>query len=126
MNKNKWYRYRSMSSSGYSHWNYVCIPDCLSKEKITNYIEENCSDVPTWSEHYRKVEWKRCVKLPAKILETEIRNAKLAIADYKKLLESLEAMTPSKTDHNELERNRQKRKWNAIYRKQGLLHLIQK
>jgi hypothetical protein len=126
MNKNRWYRYRSISSGGYSPWNYINVPSDVKTEKDFREFFEERGDVPTWSEHYRKVEWKRCSKLPKSILDSEIRTTERQIEILQMELKALKETTPSNVDHNEIERNKQKKKWNKIYKEKGLLHLIKK
>jgi len=126
MNKNRWYRYRSMTSSGYSQWNYINVPSDVKTDKDFIEFFEERGDVPTWSEHYRQVEWKRCIKLPKNILDYEIRTTERQIEVLQMELQSLLKMAPSDVDHNEIERKNQKKKWNKIYKEKGLLHLIEK
>lgn len=116
-----------MTSSGWSRWAYIHVPDWVgsSEDELRNFFEEQ-EDVPTWSEHYRKVEWKRLKKLPLKVIEENKDHAKERIKFWREMLRKLDKIESTPIDINEVEKKRQKNKINKIYKEKGLLHLIKK
>jgi hypothetical protein len=82
------------------------------------------SMLKNWSEHYRGIDIAFVKKLPAKILERELVNAKRQSEFWREELQRLETMESAKVDINDTERNRQRRKMNKIYRENGLHHLV--
>jgi hypothetical protein len=124
----KWYRYRSMSSSGYSLWTYIDVPSYIDSDdnELRMFFEEQ-GNVPTWSEHYRGVEW----VLPANVLAEKVASAKSQLKFWRDKVKKLSVLEPSKTeDINIKERRRSKKKhirhMNNHYRKIGRLDLIKK
>lgn len=123
----KWIRYRSMCSSGYNKWEYIELPSYISirdNDAVIDFIEDR-DDVPTWSEHYRRVEWKSVKSLPKKIIERRIESAKSNIEHYQRIIDELKKMTPAKTDPNEIERKRKVKKMNNRWKKLGRLDMIE-
>lgn len=124
----KWIRYRAMCSYGYNKWEYIELPDAISirdNDAVIDFIEDQ-GNVPTWSEHYRRVEWKVAKSMPLKIINEKLESAKRSLKFYKSVIGELEKMTPAKTDPNEIERKRQKTKQNQYYKSIGRLDLIKK
>lgn len=114
-----------MTSSGWSKWEYIEVPDWATsdKEELRDFFESQ-EDVATWSEHYRRVEWKRVKKLPRDILEGKIEKAKREIEYWQEILDELYKMEPAKRNPNVTENNKRIKKMNKIYRQKGLYHLV--
>ena len=82
----KFYKYRQMFSHGYTNWEYIHIPDCYGPKDIEEYLE-NKNLLDKWSEHFRKVEYKRVTKLPKDISDRMIDEAKRTINNAKTEIE---------------------------------------
>lgn len=87
-----WYKVRSNTSAGTGDWMYVYI-DTDNKDVLDELLTKY-SDAPTWSEHYRGIDYKKVKTedVPKEVINRYIENFKLNIkfyTDRKKMFEKM-------------------------------------
>jgi len=74
-------------AGGYSTWHYIDVPEnCNPKEYCKRLSEEQDG----WSEHYRRVEYRK-VKVPLEIIEENIRGCRYEIKALRERLKMLKS-----------------------------------
>ncbi len=84
-----WYKVRSTSSSGYDSWNFIFLNPPKSKDKNKEKIYEELEmhiDAPTWSEHYRGIQFKQIKEsdIPGEYFEKRLKEKLKEIEDINK------------------------------------------
>jgi len=86
-----YYKWREMSSSGYSSWEYIALPDYISNKEVGSYLDDQ-NMLNNWSEHFRGVEWHKVKRMPRREIESKIKSAQSSIEWHQENLKLLKSM----------------------------------
>lgn len=85
----KWYKYREIWAGGRNEWKYADISNSMSPKP---YFDTLANNEYSWSEHFRKLEWKKIKTPPLEYLQKRIRDAKFAIFIKRDELKQLKSL----------------------------------
>jgi len=120
----KWIAYREGSSASAGTWDYMQVPDyCKNARDVEEYMDDR-NMLSNWSEHYRGIEVTFVRKVPQRVIDEGLKDARMRLTQAQEDIKVFEVMTPGKVDLRLQQRKRDRRKRNKIYRDRGLHHLI--